>query len=154
MLNIEKIFDSLKSVSKENEVIVNCINKNAKHNALLSELEGSIRELVTKSISNIKKEIFYIQKIYGTFEPSVQQTPYTKRKAALMGTEQIQQDILRMNAEKYDAFLEMILKSEISVDQIEIFVEGYISVVYTGLRLSHKQLIKPMPALSNLLQCG
>ena len=154
MVNIEKIFDSLKKLSKENEVIVNSISKVSYVNARLSDLDGSLRELVTKSISNIKKEIINVQEFYAPYAPCVNQVQFTKSKVALKGTEEKQHENLKLNMDKYDAFFEMILRSEISVDQMELFVEGYISVIYTGLQLNHKKLIKPMPKLQALLQCS
>ena len=153
-MNIEKIFESLKMISKKNEIIMSCMKKIAKSDVTVSELDGSLKEIVTKSISNIKDEIKNIQEIYGQYEPHLKQVAGTKSKMALKGTEEKQHDIFKLNLDKYEAFFDMILNSEVSVTHLEIFVEGYISVIYTGLQINHRKLIKPMPTLHTLLQCG
>jgi len=154
MLNIEKIFECIRNIMKEKEVIANCHDKNSKSNVFLSDVDENFKEHVINSIGNIKKEISNIQQIYDSHEPCLSCSAITECKVALKGSETKCYDLFKLDMENYERFFEKIINSELFIDHIDIFVERYVSVVYTDLQRSYKKIIRTMPTLKKLLECG
>ena len=151
MLNIERIFECLKNITKERKVIVSCHDNSVNKGAFLSDVDERFRVDVIKSIDNIKKEMLIIQQLFKAYEPCKNCHIVINCDVSSMGPEMICFDTFKMDMEKYERFLEKYLKSELFVDQIDLFVERFISVVYTKMQQGYRNTIKSKPTLKSLL---
>ena len=149
MQNIDKIFKCMKNMKKERASLDKIHERKKNACSYFSDIDSHLKENAIKSIGNLKREALKIKQILDILYQCEDCSNFIG--CSIRNTGDRCYIPLDLDMERYLKFVGNYLESETSIDQIDLFVDRFISAVYKNLEKEFRCMIETMPTLKTLL---